>query len=327
MLKFDRRKALLGTMAGAAMLASPQWLLAQSRIPQRPSRRVIVDNDFAGDPDGLVALAHQLLSPKTIVPLITVSGLNADFLPPDATPQSTVAAGIVEARETCEQMGMQVLPPIVGGHEPGQPQQGVSGAARAIVQEAMREDALPLVVSCGGPLTNVAEALRLEPGIAGRISVIWIGGGAYPDGAWEYNLSADSDAARHVLEETSVEVWQVPQTAYRLMQVSVAEMEADMRPISPFTRWLYDKFTNPPTFFDLGGSWPMGDSPPVLFTAISAESSRYREWIVRRINDDLTYCEEIPGRTVRVYEDIDLRLTWADFLARLRIHATGGVHG
>lgn len=321
MLELDRRKALFGSMAGAAMLASPQWLLAQARIPQRPSRRVIVDNDFAGDPDGLIGLAHQLLSPKTTVPLITVSGLSREFADIAGAPARTVEPGIAVVQEMQQQLGLEQFPALAGGYEAGERGATASAAAVSIIHEAMREDPLPLVLACGGPLTNVAEALRLEPAIASRMSVIWIGGGAYPHGAWEYNLSADLDAARHVLEETTVEVWQVPQPAYRLMQVSVAEMEADMRPISPFTEWLYSKFTTPPDFFDLSGAWPMGDSPPALFTAISEESSRYRDWTVRRFHDDMTYGEEIPGRTVRVYEDIDLRLTWADFLAKLRLHA------
>ncbi len=45
-------------------------------IPQRPSARVIVDDDFAGDPDGLAALAHQLLTPKTRVTLVTSSAVD-----------------------------------------------------------------------------------------------------------------------------------------------------------------------------------------------------------------------------------------------------------
>ena len=32
-----------------------------------PRCRVIVDNDFSGDPDGLVGLAHHLLSPTNRV--------------------------------------------------------------------------------------------------------------------------------------------------------------------------------------------------------------------------------------------------------------------
>ncbi len=56
-------------------------------------------------------------------------------------------------------------------------------AARAIVAEAMRDDPMPLFVTCGGPLTNVAAALKLEPAIAKRMTLIWIGGGAYPAAA------------------------------------------------------------------------------------------------------------------------------------------------
>ena len=40
-------------------------------ISQKASARVIIDNDFAGDPDGLVALAHQLPTPRTRSVLVT----------------------------------------------------------------------------------------------------------------------------------------------------------------------------------------------------------------------------------------------------------------
>ena len=33
--------------------------------------RVVLDNDWAGDPDGLVALAHHLLSPANRVDAVT----------------------------------------------------------------------------------------------------------------------------------------------------------------------------------------------------------------------------------------------------------------
>lgn len=323
----DRRRLLGVGAAGAWLLASPRPLLAQTRIPQRAGSRVIVDNDFAGDPDGLLALAHQLLAPRTVVPLVTVSGLDTSVDPAAPPRAPTIATGEAAASELCERLGLAGRPVIATGRElwaePGEP----SPAARAIVAEALRDDPLPLVFSCGGPLTYLADALRLAPAIAGRMRVIWIGGGGYPEGGWEYNLAADPEAARFVIEQTQVPLVQVPQPAYRLMLVSVAEMEADMLPISGFSRWLYARFTTVPEFVDLGGSWPMGDSPPVLFTAISEESSRLREMSARRINADLTYGDELGGRSIRVAEHVDMRLTWADFLARLRIHATGGVHG
>ena len=52
------RRALLGTAFGtaigtAAIAPLPVFAGRKEWIPQKPSARVIVDNDFAGDPDGL----------------------------------------------------------------------------------------------------------------------------------------------------------------------------------------------------------------------------------------------------------------------------------
>lgn len=58
---------------------------------------------------------------------------------------------------------------------------------------------MPLFFTCGGPLTNLAAALRIEPAIAQRMTVVWIDGGPYPGGGWEYNLAADLPAARAVI--------------------------------------------------------------------------------------------------------------------------------
>lgn len=44
---------------------------AYRRIPVVAQARVIVDNDFAGDPDGLLALAHHLLADAAVVTAIT----------------------------------------------------------------------------------------------------------------------------------------------------------------------------------------------------------------------------------------------------------------
>jgi hypothetical protein len=305
--------AALGASAFApALAAEPR------RVPQRPSARVIVDNDFGGDPDGLAALAHQLLTPKTRVPLITVSALDPRFSDP-AVKGKTVRLGCELAQELVNRIGPASPPRIEGGAEDFS--LAPSKAAHAIVAEALRDDKLPLIVTCGGPLTNIAAALRLDPSIARRMSLIWIGGGAYPEGGWEYNLMTDIEAAREVIEGSSVPLWMVPQPAYRQMQYSVAEMDTDLRPISPLTQWLYERFTTPPDWIDVGGAWPLGDSPLVLLSAISAESSRYRDVAARRILGDGRYGDEIPGRTLRVVEQLDVRLVFGDFLALLKRQA------
>jgi len=314
------RREVLFTMSAAGCFLPALANAASGRlIPQKPSARVIVDNDFAGDPDGLAALIHQMLTPKTRVTLVTASALNPLLVGDGASAGKTAAAGADLARELIERARFSSPPPVMGGAEDFA--LDPSPAAEAIVNEAMRDDALPLYLTCGGPLTNVAAALRLEPAIADRMTLVWIGGGAYPEGAPEYNLETDIPAARAVIENSHLPIWQIPKQAYRQAQYSIAELTADMRPISSFTKWLYDRFTAPPEFVELGGAWPLGDSPLVLLTAISDESSRYADITARRIEPDLSYGDEIAGRFIRVYEDLDVRLMFGDFLALLRLHA------
>lgn len=170
---------------------------------------MIVDNDFAGDPDGLAALAHQLLSPKSRVTLVTASGLNPKFVEAALAGRSA-EAGRTVALELIRRLDSENVPPVSAGSEAMSLES--SPAARAIVAEAMRDDPLPLYLTCGGPLTNVATALRLEPAIAARMTVVWIGGGGYPAGGWEYNLATDEAAAREVIEQSHVPLWQIPPT-------------------------------------------------------------------------------------------------------------------
>lgn len=320
------RRTMLGAFAAGAALPFANVATAAKRmIPEKVRARVIVDNDFAGDPDGLVALAHQLLSPRTQVTLITSSFLSAEFSLPGVNTGKTAAQGRDIAVDLVKQLKLPAAPRIIAGPETAMSAARAPGeAARAIVAEAMREDPLPLWFTCGGPLTNLAEALLIEPRIADRMKVVWIGGGGYPDGGWEYNLSMDAEAARAVVERSNVPLWQVPQPTYRQMQISVAEMATDMRPISPFSRWLYDRFTSPPDFVDLGGGWPMGDSPLVLMTALNPQSSVLREMPARRITDKFGYGAVIPGRTITVMEEVDARFIHADFLARLKLHRARG---
>lgn len=318
-----RRSAL--TWLAAALSARPAAAQGDAafearRIPQRKSRRVIIDNDFAGDPDGFVAAAHQLLAPKTQTVLVTVSALMPKLKVPGVNMAASADDGAVLAQEMLRRMALPESPLVAAGSnrlgtlEP-------SAAAEAIVREAMRNHPLPLFFTCGGPLTNLAAALRMEPAIAQRLTVVWIGGGPYPDGGWEYNLASDLPAAREVIEQSRVPLWQVPQDAYRQVQMSMAELQADLRPISPFTRWVYSRFTNPPDFVDLGGTWPQGDNPLVLLTALSTESSRSRELTARRLRDDMSYGEAVPDRRIRVFEQLDVRLIVADLLAQLKLHA------
>lgn len=131
--------------------------------------RVIVDNDWSGDPDGLVALAHHLLSPTNEVLAVTSSFLNPMF----ASPRSSAADGAAMALELLGVIaddGPQ--PPVLAGSDvPFSGELVVSPAADEIVA-VVRGSEAPVVVVCGGPLTNVADALLRAPDIAPRIRLL-----------------------------------------------------------------------------------------------------------------------------------------------------------
>ncbi|MFO1400856.1 MAG: nucleoside hydrolase, partial [Steroidobacteraceae bacterium] len=257
--------------------------------------------------------------------VVTSSFLNPQFPAPDGKQGATAAAGRALAEAVVAQVRPARRPLIAGGAERAladvaAPQD--SAAARAIVAEALREDPLPLYCTCGGPLTNVASALLLEPRIAERMTVVWIGGAGYPQGGWEYNLASDVRAAQVVFNHCNVPLWQVPQPAYRSCQLAIAEMETDFAAAGATGRWLLRQFQGMrPDWLKLGGTWPMGDSPLVLATALSSESSELAERPAPLIADDMRYGEAAGARTIRVYGRIDFRLLLGDFLARLRLHA------
>jgi len=267
--------------------------------------RVIVDNDWSGDPDGLVALAHHLLSPANRVVLVTSSFLNPIFQAPPGA-----AAGAALAHELVELVG-GVEPPVHEGSEtPFGSGGATSAASEGIVAEARRDDGLPLYLVCGGPLTNVAAALHQAPDIAQRLTLVWIGGALEP-GAPEYNRDTDPHAADYVLGRSALEVWQFPLETYRRCAYSVAELEHDLGGSGRIGRWLWERFTSLalPDFIRLGGLWPLGDSPPLLVTALGDESSAFT-WTPASAKQ----------RARRVYTDVDFRLVVGDLLAKLRLH-------
>jgi hypothetical protein len=274
-------------------------MLSQRVVPQC---RVVVDNDFAGDPDGILALAHHLLSPSNRVVAITSSFLNPQFVVPPATPGATAQDGARLATDLLVELDVDGPAVSTGAEEPFT--SGTSSpAAEAIVAAAREHGELPLYVVCGGPLTNVAAALELDPGIASRLTLVWIGGSLDPD-AFEYNRDTDPAAAEAVFATAGLSIHQFPLETYRRCGYGVAELEADLPATGRLGAWLFERFSSPPEWVQLGGVWPIGDSPPLLITALTTDSSR----------------RSTPSDGVTVYTDVDMRLLVGDMLAKLRLH-------
>ena len=304
-----------------------------------PRARVIIDNDFSGDPDDLFQTAHHLLCPSVEIPFIIGSHLSVgDPWDPSTTQASNAAA---RANELLGLMGKSV--PVLTGSEVGladvrTPQR--TAAAEAIVAEAMRDDTRPLYYAAGAGLTDLASAWLIEPRIAERLTLVWIGGSEYPDlappppGAHgpEYNLRIDIAAGQVVFNQSALSVWQVPRNVYRQMLFTHAEMETQVRPHGVLGAHLADSIERVMRWtgeagFNIGDTYALGDSPLVTLTALQSSfeadpsSSAYVVRPAPRLDVAGRYVDKPAGRPLRVYTEIDTRLTFGDMVARLSLHA------
>jgi purine nucleosidase len=323
--------------------AGKRWRLGETPWRTRPfppaRTRVIVDNDFSGDPDDLFQVVHHLLSPSVDIPLVVASHLSPGD-PMDSGPDTAANARAVVA-DVFARMGLESAERIAQGASAAMedvrtPQD--SPAARAIIAEAMREDVTtPLFYAAGGGLTDLASAYLLEPRIAERMTLVWIGGAEHdglavpPVDAMpvEYNLLIDVPAARVLFEAQDLTIWQVPRDVYRQCLVSDVELRRRVAACGPLGAYLYDEVADLQDVLDqhagmaVSESYALGDSPLVLLTALRSvfepdtSSSRYVERPTPQLTADGTYRPVRGTRPMRVYTSVDTRLMFEDFYLKL----------
>lgn len=325
-------------------------------FPIEPKMRLISDNDYSGDPDGLVQLAHHLLSPTVDTRAILASHLRAG----DSWNRfdDSVEEAVKEVRNLLEIMNLQemgkkdlqplasvpkVVPKVLSGARGplvDRKTPADSEAARFIIEESMNSDSsLPLFVVCGGSLTSIASAWLINPEIASKLTVVWIGGPEHqghsqpPPGAsqYEYNLHEDVIAGQVIFNDSDLRLWQIPRNAYRQLNTSQAELELRMNQAGLLGSYLYQKLSSVAVAtnrlgFKFGETYMLGDSALVLLTALQStfeadpSSSSYYDLPKPRLKDDGSYEDNPAGVPMRVYSHLDVRLTTEDLYAKLLIH-------
>lgn len=301
--------------------------------------RVLYVNDLSGDVDGLFATVHTILSRSTDLRGI-VGTATGD-------PAETAARSAALGREILDLMDMAGRFPVhegAGAKIRPDNKPVPSAGTQAIIAEAMRDDtALPLYVTVGGGLTEVASAVMLEPRIAGRFTLVWIGGDALPGGGkGETNFNIDPRAAQYLFNETTVPIWQVPRDVYKTCMVSATELQANVAAHGRIGPWLQDKLFEVTRRyggrFNTGETWSLGDNPLVVLTALTGwvpstfkpplrfentGSSEFDEVIAPRLNPDGTFTQRTEGRKIRIYRSIDNRLMFGDFFAKMKVNFGG----
>ncbi|MCR6032120.1 hypothetical protein GGQ22_11800 [Nocardioides sp. zg-579] len=153
--------------------------------------RIVLDTDLAmgapgSDVDDGFALALAVADPGLRLELVTTVGGNSD-----------VATSTRLTRELLALLGREEVPVVQGAPAD-------DGAAREIARRVLAESGRITVVAIG-PLTNIARALELAPGVADAVHEVVVMGGVYLEQTnvaampGEYNFWCDPDAAQAVL--------------------------------------------------------------------------------------------------------------------------------
>ena len=166
-------------------------------------RSIILDTDIGSDVDDAMALAQIMGSPDLdLLEVHTVYGdtrLRAQLARRYAALAGRDLVVVPGAAETLS--GREVW---WAGHEgtlhddlASETVSAESAPQRLVAR--LRERPGELDVAAIGPLTNVAEALQLEPEVARWIRHLWVMGGSFGDERSEHNFKSDDLAAQLVL--------------------------------------------------------------------------------------------------------------------------------
>ncbi|MCA0755817.1 nucleoside hydrolase [Paenibacillus sp. N4] len=290
------------------------------QVPDRKRVRFLMNTDAKNEADDQYAIVHALLTPQFIH-----KGIIAAHFGTGRTMES-MEESYAEAKHVLSLMGDMGNVPVYKGarkalsdeHTPV-----VSEGAEAIIREALSDDPHRLFVVFLGPLTDLAAAYLMEPRIEDRLTAIWIGGGSYPNGEMEFNLSNDIHAA-NVVMNSRIPLWQVPRNVYGMMRVSLAELACRVKPHGEIGKYLFEQLIR---FNDenadgwpRGESWSLGDSPAISLIMDDHEFG-YEMKPAPRITADMHYVHHQSERLIRVYRHVDARYTLEDMYAKLELFA------
>ena len=308
--------------------------------------RVICDTDACNEADDQYCIAHMLMTPRFDVRALIAAHYGT------AKDACSEQRSYEEIHRVVDLMGLGGEVTVLHGAPSCMKEPNVlieNDGARFIVEEVMKEDSRPLFVCCIGAITNLACAYLMNPEIAEKLTVIWIGGDAYPEGGFEYNLHNDILAA-NVVFQSNLELWQVPKPVYITMKVSFFELLNHVYPCGDIGRYLVEntmrvakyeaemmKDTSTPlgsryltmsraaaaTSF-AGELWSLGDSPVVGLMLNHTVGHFHMIDAPCGIRDDYTYDFSKPGnRKIRVYDDIDNHFIIKDFFEKMEFYFGG----
>jgi purine nucleosidase len=279
--------------------------------------RVILNTDAKNEADDQYAIVHAILTP-----LFELHGIIPAHFGHKRT-KTSLQESHGEVLKILDLMDLSGRIPVHAGAATALPDEKTpvdSPGARFIIREALKDDPRPLYVAFLGPLTDMASALLLEPSIAERdVRVVWIGGGVWPVGGFEFNLSNDIYSA-NVVFRSEIEVWQIPSMLYKLLPVSYAELAEKVYDKGPLGKYLVEHLVawNEQYHPEPIEHRSLGDSP-VIGVMMYPESGWFEWRPAPAFNTEMNYVHTGKYRPIKVYTSVDTRFILEDFFAKLAI--------
>ncbi len=290
-------------------------------LPIEKRARLILNTDAKNEADDQYTIVHALLTPTFDFHGIIPAHFGS------IKSKTSLRDSYDEVIKILDLMNLKDRVRVESGAEGSMPDENTpmaSAGARLIIEEGMKDDPRPLYVAFLGPLTDMAAALLIEPRLNERnVCVVWIGGGQWPVGGREYNLSNDIHAA-NVVMKSKVQLWQIPMSVYRMMAVSYAELMERVYDRGAIGKYLVEQLIDWNLRMHAGPieHRSLGDTPAL--SVILNPNGGISEWLpAPEFNSLMNYVHTGANRPIKVYHSIDVRYILEDFYAKLNRFTRG----
>lgn len=293
-------------------------------VPENKKIRVIINTDAKNEADDQFAIVHHLLTPRFMVKGIIAAHFDTR---PDQLKEKTMEMSYDEINKVLALMGEEGNYKVLKGATRAMTDEStpvMSEGAQFIIDEALADDPTPLYVVFQGTLTDLAAAYMAEPRISEKLTAVWIGGGEWPVGGFEFNLWMDINAA-NIVFKSSIPLWQVPKNVYKMLRVSLAELQFRVRPYGEIGNYLFQQMVDFNKKFahyaawPQGESWNLGDQPTV--SVLLEEHEHEFDWKPAPLfSKEMFYIHGQKNRAIKVFKSVDSRFTLEDFYCKLELN-------
>jgi len=317
-IEFSRRVLL--ALAGSGLATRP--LAAADRIPlPRGKLRMVLDTDTYNEIDDQFAVAYAMLSPEQMQ-------VEAIYAAPFLNSRSKSAGdGMEKSYEeilrVLDRLGKKGAVDVFRGSksflkDAGKPVD--SPAARDLIQRAKAAREMLYVATVGAP-TNVASALRIDPSIKDKITVVWLGGRPpHFSTANEFNLQQDPPASR-TLFDSGVRFVMIPTTNIsEQLRTTTVELAKFIKGKSAVGDYLYEIFVE---YAKQNGRDPAKPWSKVIWDISAVSWLINPDWISTKeipspvLTDDLHWKTAPNRHLIRVATHVNRDSIFGDLFAKL----------